>query len=269
MPTDDSYSTINNQAWRKRRTMIATYRTNSRRARLLAVLPALGLALALGGYGQAQQPGPAAEKQLLQERMAALKQSIARNQEALKQYTWVERTEISLKCEVKSQKQSDCRYGPAGEIEKTPIGDHAPKKKRGIRGKIAKKKMGEMAEYMDRVQSLVSRYVPPSSQRLQASVQGGKASLQRSPQAHQATVWFRDYVKRGDQLALVFDTAARKIQSLDVSSYLDDAEGPVNLEVRFGSLADGTNFVEETVLDVPAKKIQVKNTAFGHRKIGP
>jgi hypothetical protein len=40
-----------------------------------------------------------------QERVAALKQALAANQAALKQYTWTETTEISLKGDVKKRQQ--------------------------------------------------------------------------------------------------------------------------------------------------------------------
>src|SRR5882672_2655756 len=52
----------------------------------------------------AQTPSP-------QDRAAAIKQSLAQNQAALRQYTWIETTEISLKGEVKKQEQKQCSYG--------------------------------------------------------------------------------------------------------------------------------------------------------------
>lgn len=40
-----------------------------------------------------------------QERVAALKESVAKNQASLRQYSWMETTVISLKGEVKKQQQ--------------------------------------------------------------------------------------------------------------------------------------------------------------------
>src|SRR5690242_14980941 len=56
-----------------------------------------------------------------QEKLGALKLSLARNQAALKQYTWTETTQISLKGEVKKQEQKQCQYGPDGKVQKTPM----------------------------------------------------------------------------------------------------------------------------------------------------
>ena len=47
-----------------------------------------------------------------QDRVAALKQSLAENQKRLQQYQWVETTIVSLKGEEKSRVQKLCSYGP-------------------------------------------------------------------------------------------------------------------------------------------------------------
>src|SRR3954470_21740237 len=56
-----------------------------------------------------------------QEKLAGLKQSLAKDQAALKQYAWTETTQISLKGEVKKEEQKACQYGPDGKVQKTPI----------------------------------------------------------------------------------------------------------------------------------------------------
>ena len=64
----------------------------------------------------AQQPDAAAKQQMVQEKVAALKQSLAQNQAALKQYSWTETTEISMKGEVKKREQKECHYGPDAKV---------------------------------------------------------------------------------------------------------------------------------------------------------
>src|SRR6476620_12031034 len=83
---------------------------------------ALPLAIFWVATISAQQPDGAAAKQ---EKLAALKQSLAKNQAALKQYAWIETTQISLKGEVKKQEQKQCQYGPDGKVQKTPIAGDA------------------------------------------------------------------------------------------------------------------------------------------------
>jgi hypothetical protein len=209
-------------------------------------------------------------KAALQQRLGQIRQSIAKNQAQLRQYSWVETTEISLKGEVKKREQHECRYGPDGKVQKVPVGDSTPaKKRRGIKGMIAENKIEDLKEYMDRVGSLVRRYVPPDPEAMQASFQAGKASVQPAGSAGAGSLVFRDYAKPGDTMTLTLDAATRKIRAFGVDTYLDGPEDPVRLNAVFSSLADGTNFVEQTVLDVKARSIQVKTTNFGHQKAGP
>jgi hypothetical protein len=57
---------------------------------------------------------------------------------------------------------------------------------------------------------------------MQAAMQAGKAYVD-SP-GGVATVTFDDSYKQGDKLSLAADTAAKKIRSYDVNTYLDDAK---------------------------------------------
>jgi hypothetical protein len=66
----------------------------------------------------------------------------------------------------------------------------------------------------------------------------------------------------------MFDLAAKKLKSFQVATYLDEQEDAVSLVASFSSLADGTNFLEQSVLDAKAKQIQIKTTNFGHKKAG-
>ena len=66
----------------------------------------------------AQAPSP-------QEGAAALKQSLAANQAALRRYSWVETTTITVKGEVKKQEEKQCYYGADGKVQKTIEGSEA------------------------------------------------------------------------------------------------------------------------------------------------
>jgi hypothetical protein len=74
-------------------------------------------ALALASPAFSQDAGTNPE---LQQKVAALKQSVAQNQQALRQYTWTEKMETIFKGETKSTKLSQCQYGPDGKVRKTP-----------------------------------------------------------------------------------------------------------------------------------------------------
>ena len=62
---------------------------------------------------------PPVQAQDLKEKLAAAKQAAALNQKALRSYSWLEKTELSLKGEVKNTKVDMCKYGPDGKVQKT------------------------------------------------------------------------------------------------------------------------------------------------------
>jgi flagellar hook-length control protein FliK len=206
-----------------------------------------------------------AVKAALQQKVGDVKQSIAKNQAQLKQYAWTETTEINFKGEDKKRTQNDCQYGPDGKVQKTPIGAPAPPKSRkGVKGKVVANKIDEMKDYMDRVGSLVKRYVPPDAQDIQASFQAGKAAL--TPGSGELVL--SDYVKPGDKVTITFDTATKKLTTFAVATYLDEPKDTVTLKADFSSLPDGTNYLSQSVLNATAKKIQVTTTNSAYHKVG-
>jgi hypothetical protein len=202
----------------------------------------------------------------LQQKLAAVKQAVAQNQQALRQYTWTEKMEAIFKGETKSTKQSQCQYGPDGKVQKTEIGSTpAPKQARGVKGKIIEKKKDEMKDYMDRVALLIKRYVPPEGSQMQESFQAGKAAIQPTG-GGLVTLVFGDYAKPADSVKLTFDTTSKKIRGYDVNTYLDAPADVVTLKVVFENLPDGTNYVAQTLLDATAKQIQIRTTSSGYTK---
>jgi hypothetical protein len=226
---------------------------------------------------------PAAANAGSQDKVAALKESIAQNQAALKTYKWTEATEISLKGEVKKKEQKLCQYGPDGKVQKTPVagGDQAPKEQKdsgrggGRGGGLVKKaivenKVEDMKEYMEKAAALVQEYVPPDPQKIQAAQAAGKISTQPASGQGISTLTIKDYAKMGDKLTLGFDPVAKKLRSYQVESYVEKPkDDAVKLTVTFASLPDGTNYPQQTVLDVAKKNVNVKTVNSGYAKVTP
>jgi hypothetical protein len=239
---------------------------------------AVAVALLLLAAATAAQ-GPAQGNAGMQERVAALKESLAQNQAALRTYTWTEATEISLDGDVKKREQKKCQYGPDGKVQKTVIqGGEEPKQKEqasgGRRGGLVKKaivenKVEDMKEYMEKATALVQQYVPPDPQKIQAAQAAGNISMQAASGQGLSTITIKDYVKPGDKLILGFDPTAKKLRSYQVQSYVEKPkDDAVTLNVTFASLQDGTNHPQQTVLNVAAKKLGIKMTNSGYAKAG-
>jgi hypothetical protein len=202
----------------------------------------------------------------VQQRVAALKQSVASDQQIIRQYEWIETTVISLKGEEKARLQKRCYYGAEGSLQKVPVSESPQTKKRGLRGRVIEKKKEELTDYMKQAVALVKTYVPPDPGRIQAVKDAGKVSLDLPGGGHGARVNLRDYAKPGDVLSVEVDPASNRLMGLTVATYLDDAKDAVTLDVRFLSLQDGTGYPANEVLDAKAKNLLVNVTNSGYRK---
>ena len=202
----------------------------------------------------------------LQQKLAAAKQAAAENKQRLLQYQWTETTQLTLKGDQKPPTQNSCRYGPDGQVQKTPIGP-PPEQPHGgrMKEKIIEKKKEEMKDYMQDVKSVLAMYVPPDPQRMQQAYQAGNMALNPAPGA--VNLVFTNYAQPGDKMTLTFDTAAKKITALSVDTYMGEAKDKVDLQVHMGSLPDGTNYAQQTVLNASAKQITVTTTNSDYQKL--
>ena len=208
----------------------------------------------------------------LQERLAAVKQSVADNQAKLRKYQWIETTQLSLKGDAKPGTQSKCQYGPDGKVQKTPLtppGGAAPQQAavgggRGgrVKEKVVEKKKEEFKDYGEDIKKVIGLYLPPDPQKMQAAFQAKKVSFANG------NLVFKDYALPGDEMSLSFDMAAKKMTTLNVKSYMDDPKDAVTLAVTFASLPDGTNYVQQTVLDGASKQLKVTTTNSQYTPVG-
>lgn len=208
---------------------------------------------------------PAAQD--LQQKLAAAKQAAALNQQALRSYSWLEKTELSLKGEVKNTKVEMCRYGPDGKVQKTPVVEPPPpQKQRGLKGKIVAKKTGEMKEELEAAVALVHQYLPPSPNMMQVVMNAGTASISQAGPGR-ASLKFPGYAKANDALTLTFDTAVKALQQIAVQTWLDEPDNAVTLNVTMAALPDGTSHPATVVLGIPKRQIEVRITKSHYQKL--
>jgi uncharacterized protein DUF3300 len=210
-------------------------------------------------------PGLAAQ----QDKVAALKQSLAANQKLERQYWWVETTVISLKGEEKSRIQKQCSYGPDGKVQKQQLtAPPEPAAPGGMKGKIAAKKKEEITATMKQAVALVKSYVPPDPQRIQSvKAAGNLALVPTGPESMRLDL--RNYLKSGDTLSLGLDTARNAMLAVSVKSYLESEKDAVTLEVTFARLREGLSYPGNIVLNVPGEKIQVVVQNSNYQRIAP
>jgi hypothetical protein len=205
-----------------------------------------------------------------QDKVAALKASLAANEKLQKQYRWVETTVMSMKGEEKSRIQKQCFYGPDGKVQKQQLTAPPPEEPApgGVKGKIVAKKKAEISAVMKQAVALVQSYVPPDPQRIQATKTAGNLAM--SPTGPDSMrLDLRNYVKSGDTLSLGLDTARYALQTVSVKSYLESEKDAVTLEVTFARLRDGLSYPGNVVLNVPGQNIQVVVQNSNYQRVTP
>jgi hypothetical protein len=233
-------------------------------ATLACALVLLGATLTVRAQ---ESTAPPAAAPTIEERVAAIKASIAQSKQNLKHYQWVEIEVVNLKGEDKSTTENTCYYDVNGKLVKVPAATTAEdQKKRGVRGKIVANKTEEMAEYMQGAAALIKSYLPPDPAKIQAAKDAGKNSTTPSGDGKQMRVDIKDYEKPGDKLTIELNTATNQIIGLGVASYLADTKDAVTLNVTMASLPDGTSYAATTVLDAVAKEMKITTTNSGYAK---
>jgi hypothetical protein len=219
------------------------------------------------------QTGAAA--QTPEQRVAALKQSLAESHARIRTYEWVETTVISLKGEEKSRKQLRCYYGADGKLQKLPI-DAAPAPPPAQRGgrragrlaqAVVENKKEEMQEYMEQAAALVHRYVPPDPALIQKVKDAGKLAITPIEQGR-VRLDLSDYLQAGDRLTVVVNAPTNTMAGLSVATYLEKPDDVVALDVQFGALTDGTTYTAQTTFEAKAKDIRVVIQNSGYRPLG-
>jgi hypothetical protein len=205
----------------------------------------------------------------LQQRLAEINESTARNKQALASYSWLEVVTISLKGEQKKQQHFQVRLGPDFTPQKTsldPPDDAAPQGGRLKQHVVAKKKE-EYADYAEQMKALAGQYVPPDKDRLQQAFAQGNISLGPAGGApNELQLVIRNYLKPQDSMTLVFDRAQKQLLRIQIASYMDNPKDAMNFMVQFSRLPDGTNHVSNLVIDGVQKQlnIAIQNSNYQH-----
>jgi hypothetical protein len=221
----------------------------------------------IGAAGLLATASAFAQNPELQQKLAAVKQAAAENKQKLQQYQWIETTQLTLKGDAKPPTKNSCQYGPDGKVQKTMIGPPPEQPSGGrMKQKVIEKKKAEMKDYMQDVKVILSMYVPPDPQKMQAAFQAGKVSL--NPVSGAVNLVFADYAQPGDKMTLTFDPTTKKITGLNISTYMGEEKDAVTLKVQMGTLPDGTSYEQQTVLNATAKQLVVTTTNSNYQKLG-
>ena len=209
----------------------------------------------------------------LQQRVADLKESAAKNKQALAQYTWVERVTISLKGQEKKEERFQVRMAPDGKPQKTsldppPTQDETRGRRGRLRERIVEKKKEEYKDYAEEMKDLAQRYIPPDKETVQEAYSKGNISITPSAGApSNVRLVIHDYIKPRDSMTLLFDKDQKQLLNIAIATYMDDPQDAMNLTVQFERLPDGTNHVSSATIEGVSKQLTVTTQNSGYRKL--
>ncbi|HTX59894.1 MAG TPA: hypothetical protein VMH02_09460 [Verrucomicrobiae bacterium] len=224
--------------------------------RRAAVLAAALFALAASGA--------LAQGAALQQKVAAIEASAAKNKQMLGHYTWQTQETISIDGDVKKTALYQVQLGPDGKPVKTEItqSQSGRQRKFGIRHRIAQ----SYADYGQQIASLAQSYTQFQPGRIGALYKQGNVSLQSGGVPGYQAIVVKNYVKPGDSMTLVFNPAQKAIVSLQISSYLSAPSDAVTIAAQFARLPDGTNHVASVTIDGKSKNLTIQDTNGDYQK---
>ena len=201
---------------------------------------------------------PAAAQTDMTDIASKVSQARQENAKKTRDYSWTQRTEVKVKGEVKSLKTEIVRYTVDGELQKTSIDETSAKKPKGIRGKVAKKKIGEMKDWMAELGELLKNYSLPTAGNLLDFLNKATVSADGAGRKLDAT----DVVQPGDRMSVWID-ADHKMTRSEVSTQHDGSD--VNLETDHETTPDGLDYVARTTIVVPDKGVEMTVENFSYQ----
>ncbi len=215
-------------------------------------------------------PRAAAQNPQLQQRLAEVKESAARNKQALAHYSWQQQETIAVKGNVKDTKIFQVHLGPDGEPQKVEM-ENMPEssggRQHGLAHHIKEKKAEEYKEYGQQIAALAQQYAQPDPERLQQAFQQGNVMLGSAGAPGEVKMVITNYVKPNDKVTLIFNQQAKAIQSLDISTYLSDPKDAVNIGAQYSQLPDGTNHVATMQVKGVSKDLLVTTQNSNYQKM--
>lgn len=221
----------------------------------------LALAVALLTLNVAAQQGVAVQS--MQERIAEFKQLLAANQQARRQYQWLETSQIAYQGVVKTTKISDCQFsGPSPKPVCTEINlQQAPLSGGFIRRKLEEKKTAELKTYLDSVQTLMAEYVPLNPELVDKAYQSGNVLVSADPAAGTNRLIITNYRQKGDTVTIIWNAGTKKLTWVKVSTWLNTPKAPVTLSVQFNLLPNGVFYAYRKTLNAAAANVSVTVTS--------
>jgi hypothetical protein len=223
--------------------------------RLVIVL----LATLLGGEPAAAQAG----------QLRALGETFKRNRQELHDYTWTQRTEVTVNGEVRELTLARMRYDLDGNLQKTPIGEQEEKKVRGpIRKRRAKKKQKKAAQFNQDLRDLIRTYTQFTPEQMHSAFSRASVFPGQGATEGMIRVQVRSVVREGDSMFMWADALTSRMRKFEILTSLEGE--PVKVITEFRDLENGPTYPARTTVhtEMKGKAMVIKTENFDHTRQG-
>jgi hypothetical protein len=186
----------------------------------------------------------------------------AENSKHLREYSWKTRTEIAIKGETKMLKVELVRFDIDGQMQKTTLSEETPKQKRGVRGRIQKKKGKEKQEWFAELHGLLAQYSLPTTGKVLDFLD--KATFGPGDRPGTIRIHGTSVVQPGDELTIWIDSETKETRLTKVRTRLDG--DTVLLETNHDRLDSGLSYSARSVITVPAEEVRMTVETFDYDK---
>jgi hypothetical protein len=204
-------------------------------------------------------PGPVRAQQDTATVATQISKARQENAQRTRDYSWTRRTEVKVKGETKNLTTEIVRYTPDGELQKTAISEDKAKSPKGVRGKVAQKKAGEMKDWMAELGELLHAYSLPTAGSLLDFLD--KAAVEPDGAGHRLSA--TSVVRSGDSMSLWVDENFQLTRT-EVQTTHDGSD--VQLTTDHDSTPDGLDYVARTNIVVPDKNVEMTVENFSYKR---
>lgn len=208
----------------------------------------------------AQGPDPGVVREV-----GEVRAEVTRSLQALQQYTWTERTDVSVDGKPKSSATVLCHYDGSGELIKKPVSDDSQKPANQFSNRPVVRKRADLEDYIDRAVASMRDYLPLKPDRLQYMLEHNQVAYTQSGQ-NKAEFRINSYFQEGDSIVFTCDPGSKAMLQVHVTTTLGSPKDPVTMEALFERLPDGTNHLASATVNATKRKVQVKMTNFAYAK---
>lgn len=185
-------------------------------------------------------------------------ESSRKNMGLMLQYSWKMRVELTLKGETKQPFLYHMRFDKDRKLQMTLLSKPTPNKKlRGLRKRIAMKKIAKAKAWAAKVVDLYKQYMTPSTGTMVDFLE--KATFEAMNDGT-VKVNANGFLKPKDRVSFWFDDQTRQPRRFKFSSFLE--QDAVEGVVEYGKVPFGPTYASRTNLAVPAKKVSAKIENF-------